>query len=35
MASFADVLQSDDVRAIQAYVLQRARETRDAERSAP
>jgi quinohemoprotein ethanol dehydrogenase len=35
MASFADLLQPDDVRAIQAYVLQRARETRDAERSAP
>ena len=34
MASFADLLKLEDVRAIQAYVLQRARETRDEERAA-
>ena len=31
MASFADLLNADDVRAIQAYVIRRARETKQAE----
>jgi len=35
MASFADLLNADDVRAIQAYVIRRARETQQAESAAP
>jgi len=34
MASFADLLDADDVRAIQAYVIRRARETKQAESAA-
>ena len=34
MASFADLLKPDDVHAIQAYVIQRARETKQAENAA-
>ncbi len=34
MASFADLLKADDVRAIHAYVIERARETKQAESNA-
>jgi hypothetical protein len=34
MASFADLLSADDVNAIHAYVIQRARETKQAESAA-
>jgi hypothetical protein len=34
MASFADKLDADDVKAIQAYVIRRARETKHAENAA-
>jgi quinohemoprotein ethanol dehydrogenase len=34
MASFADLLNADDVRAIHAYVIERARETKQAESAA-